>query len=639
MWKRLRQNSIMAVGIITLGLLLFSGAVQPPLTKTSADAEAQLKVIEPDGRNDILPEIDEFATFHIGDPWDMEEPSDLQRFRTHDSCFENERFDGGIFKGSMTRGDGSEYIMPLYAGAVDHEAVRIGRIGYNYPIDADHYRYLTFRMYSNAPPCRTGIVQWSEDDTRAKAVSGKTVGFYVPPQPCEEKGPGWEIYTFDLKNTPLQWGEKPWTGTIRELRIIPVGGVPVGSEVRMDWIRLTHENPTTARPYTIRWTGGAGQIAIYASRGDRVLDENDILIGTARAADGAYVWQTGGIEAGVYHVYITDGDAGSWSAGPIILNSPPVAEIKAPSMTSGPEYAATKIGNPWDMNSQSDINLNPPPPFNICMDQIQFSDGAFHARTPRCPPHTAFNDPMIFLGGMDRYPPGKPDPEVDTSRYRYLSFRMFMEGEQNVPLGWVARFYWWKANATDNGVVEQPTIGRAVILQEGWNTYKMDLTAKDAVDPIDHPGLPWTQAHPNRLRLDPNELLPEWSPGRIHLDWVKLTAMDEVKQGQPYTIVYNLSKDDVAVQIYYDTDKDPTNGRKPIRIYAPDTLPPGKFRVFLPIALGPPGGSSGTVDQIEGKKVQWDTSNLKAGQYWICLEANDGHNTTTWCSEAPIRVK
>jgi hypothetical protein len=622
---------LLGLGIV----LLLSATGRAWQGNDSTTATAALQIIEPNGIGDHLAEIDDFATFHMGDPWDMEQQTDLQLFRTHDSFFQNERFVDGVFAGNMTRGDGSEYIMPLYAGAVDHDALRIGKIGYTYPIDASHYRYLTFRMYFNGPVCHTGIVRWSEDDTRTEAVSGVSNGFYVPPKPCEDKPPGWEIYVLDLKTIGIQWGANNWERIIRELRIIPVGGVPVGTEIRMDWIRLTAQDPRTARPYTIRWQNAAGPVTLYASRDNQVLDEKDILIATVEGALGQYVWQTGVLEAGTYHIYATDGKTAAWSPGPLVLNSVPSVEILAPSMTSGADYSAVEVGNPWDMNDPADINLNPPEPFRTCMDQTRFEDGIFHARTPRCPSTLDHNDPMIFLGGFDRYPPGTPDPEVDTQRYRYFSFRYWLEGEQNMAGGWVARVLWWKENATDNGAIEAPSTGRDIILYEGWNTYSLDLTAEDAVDNTLPRDRLWLDSHPNRMRLDPNELMPELSPGFIHLDWVKLTAMDEVQRGTPYTIRFVTSQSDVSYKAYYDTDRNPSNGLMPVRILAP-SVEHGQYTVFLPLAFA---SYLDPDTRAAGSAIRWDTAGVPPGEYWIAVEVNDGLNTILWYSEAPVAVR
>ena len=627
-----KRSSSWLLGLVIV--LLLSTTVRAR-QGNDATAAIPLQITEPNGVGDSLAEIDDFATFHMGDPWDMDQPTDLQLYRTHDSFFQNERFENGVFAGNMTRGDGSEYIMPLYAGAVNHDARRIGKIGYNYPIDANYYRYLTFRMYFNGPVCHTGLLRWSEDDTRAEAVSGVSNGFYVPPQPCEGKPPGWETYVLDLENLGIQWGENNWEGIIRELRLIPVGGVPVGTEIRIDWIRLTAANPKTIRPFTIRWQTAAGPVSHYASRDNRVLDGNDIVIATVDGSLGAYVWQTGVLEAGTYYIYATDGSTAAWSPGPVVLNRVPSVEVVTPSMTSGAEYSAVEVGNPWDMADPADVNLTPPPPFQICMDQTRFENAVFHARTPRCPLTLPHNDPMIFLGGFDRYPAGTPDPEVDTQRYRYFSFRYWLEGEQNMPGGWVSRVLWWKENATDNGAIETPSTGRDIILYEGWNTYSLDLTAEDAVDntlPLDRS---WLESHPNRMRLDPNEMMPELSPGFIHVDWIKLTAMDEVNRGTPYTIRFLTSESAVTYNAYYDTDRNPSNGRTAARVLT-GSVEHRAHSLFLPLTFH---SFTGLETQTMEKTIWWDTAGVLPGQYWIAVEVNDGLNTMLWYSAAPIAVR
>ncbi len=620
------------LGLALVLLMSYTGLAWQAEDSSSSLA---LQITEPNGVGDSLAEIDDFATFHMGDPWDMQQPGDLQLYRTHDSYFQNERFENGVFAGNLTRGDGSEYIMPLYAGAVNHDAMRIGKIGYNYPIDANYYRYLTFRMYFNGPVCHTGVLRWHEDDTRVEATSGVSNGFYVPSQPCEDKPAGWETYVLDLDNLGIQWGGNNWERTIRELRIIPVGGVPAGTEIRIDWIRLTAANPKTIRPYTIRWQGATRPVTLYASRNDKVLDGNDILIATVDGATGQYVWQTGVMEAGTYYIYLTDGSTSAWSPGPVVLNSVPTVVITAPSMTSGPEYSALEVRNPWDMSDPADVDLTPTPPFQTCMDQTRFEGGIFHARTPRCPTSLPHNDPMIFLGGFDRYPPGTPDPEVNTQRYHYFSFRYYLEGEQNMAGGWVSRVLWWKENATDNGAVELPSTGRDIILYEGWNTYSLDLMAADATDNT-LPGDPlWIESHPNRMRLDPNEMMPELSPGYIHVDWVKLTATDEVNRGTPYTIRFTTSESAASITAYYDTDRNPANGRSAALVLTSRPVHRA-HTLFLPLLAR---SYSAGATQAGEKAIQWDTSNVPPGQYWIAVDVRDGLNTATWYSEAPINVR
>lgn len=593
-----------------------------------------LSIVEPNGINDTLPELDEFATFVLGDAWDMDQISDTALYRSVDSAFSRVEYINGWFSGTLQYGDGRERIPLLYAGALNNEAMRIGKIGYTYPINADYYRYLSFRLYTNVTGCYSGLVKWHASDERLNpADTGVSNPFFPVPANC---APGWNVYTVDLKTIGIQpaQGSKNWNGIIRELQLIPIGGSGLdGKQIRLDWARLTAADPRTSRPYTIQWSGGSGALTLYASPNDKILDANDILIAQGvNGASGSFTWQTGVLPPGDYYIYLTNGSAGAWSAGPLTINTPPVLTITRPSMTSGQDYATNVIENPWDMSDAADLDLNPPPPFKTWLDQTRFSNGIFSARTLCCPSDLSFSDPIFFLGGMNPNPPGLPDPEVDTSRYHYFSFRFYQEGEQDIPGGWTARIYWWKMNAADNGVVEAPTTGRAILLYEGWNTYKVDLWADDARDPSDTTNPIWINAHPNRLRLDPNELLPHLTPGYVHLDWIKLTATDSVRQGEHFSIQYVSNKGGLTISAYYDTDTNPANGRQAVQTPpAPPPPPPTlTHKIYLPLVKN-------NAD-AQGGAIRWDTLAVAPGTYWICLEASDGYNTTIWYSEAPVIV-
>jgi hypothetical protein len=110
------------------------------------------------------------------------------------------------------------------------------------------------------------------------------------------------------------------------------------------------------------------------------------------------------------------------------------------------------------------------------------------------------------------------------------------------------------------------------------------------------------------LRLTPNEgTLSQW----MHLDYAKLTARDVA--GTTYTIRWdtvNPDSDSVTITLYYDTDQNPSNGRA---------------------LIGAVSGNPGSYD--------WNTSGASNGAVlYISGDANDGLNTTTWYSEAPLVV-
>ena len=84
------------------------------------------------------------------------------------------------------------------------------------PINADYYRYLTFRMYSSNTTCNSGGIQWFTDDSYTNASMGLSNGFLVPPNPCFQQPAGWYTYVIDLKTIGLYQGGASWSGLIRE---------------------------------------------------------------------------------------------------------------------------------------------------------------------------------------------------------------------------------------------------------------------------------------------------------------------------------------------------------------------------------------------------------------------------------------
>lgn len=624
-----RRLLVSLLVLLALGLGLSQiGLAEPERTTT-------VTITSPGAGGVSLAALDDFATTVMGDPWDMNQTSDTTVWRSRYSKFTNPRYEDGQFVANLTTADGQERIMLLYAGALDNDAMRIGKTGYTYPINADKYRYLTYRLYTNAAGFYSGILKWHSSDAQLDPAESGTSNT-IAPVPANGQ-PGWEIYTIDLATIGIQQGQRDWGGIIRELQIIPIaGGGLVGSEIRLDYAMLTDVDPRTARPYTIEWTGGSGLVKIYASPGNQTIDSTDFLLTEfTDASVGSFTWQTGVVPPGDYHIYIEDSDGGVWSQTPVTIDAPPILTIDKPSRTSGPDFATDVLGNAWDMSDDTDINLNPPPPFNTWLANARFENGIFKTNTLCCgvnvPIYGDISDPQFFMGNLNLNPPGTPDPKVDTNRYRYFSFRMYTQGEQSFEDGWVARLYWWQAKDSDSGTNQSPSEGRDILLYENWTTYKLDLHAADVLEGPNS-GLAWTASAPNRIRLDPNEFLPAIAPGYVELDWVKLTAVDEATQGTIFPIQYTASESNVTVTAYYDTDTDPGNGRTPVTVYAPTTTIPANLplRLYMPIHFKGPAPS--------GEQIMWDTTGVAPGTYYISLDAGDGVNNVTWYSEAPVNI-
>jgi hypothetical protein len=628
--------------ILFIPLLL--GIILVPTALVQSAPEA-ITFIEPGASGVRLAEIDEFATMVLGDPWDMNEATDLSYYR-RDSQLNNSTFSDGVYSAQMTGGVGAERITLLSAGAPNNTAMRIGKIGYNYPIDANKYRYLTLRLYKSNAQYNSALVQWYETDAYTNEVVGYSNSFPVP------SGAGWHTIVVDLATIGNQSGGKTWAGTIRELIIHPFAGPgAAGANVQLDWARLTAADPNKARPYTIRWSGGSGQVNLYASPGDKNLDGQDILIASGiDAQSGAHTFQTGILPAGSYYIAAVDGSGASWSNGPLTINALPQIKVETPSMTSGEKYGADFMGDGWSHAQVTDLNQSLLPWQTSCVSGERFSDGIYSANlVPNC--GGVYVDPILSLGGMDRYPRGIMDPTIDTHRYRYLSFRMYHSGIQDVHEGWVARFGWWQTGPDDGASTQEVVMSRDIVLLEGWNTYIVDLWAPDVVDEAHPIQRSWRDSAPNRLRLDPSELNSTLTPASIQLDWIQLTAIDDVTAGDSYPIWFD-AEDGTELSLYYDTDNNPGNGRGAIgqTIAGPDSA---SMQVSftpesdsgIPIqdaanhAIFLPSISSNSAACNLGECITWDTGNIDPGIYYICAESDDGLNSVYRCSEAPVIIR
>lgn len=625
------------VGMAILIMLLAAAS-----SNALSSERATLTFTQPGAQDTVVPALDDFATTVIGDPWDMNEPTDLWGYRSTSHML-NGTFADGLFIANTT--DKAPTVVLLTAGAVNNAAMRIGKTGYAYPINADKYRYLSYRFYKSNSKCNSALVMWYADDSRTPAVTGASNSYPA----CETNGPGWHTKVVDLATIGIQAGEREWSGTIRELILKPFSGPDAdGATLKLDWVRLTSEDPRGTQSYTLQWTNSDdSQIDLYASR-DQVLDETDMLIATG--VDGSqesYTFPGGKLFPGEYYIAAISGQDVVWSPGRIIVNTPPQITITQPSMTSGEDFATAVAGNAWDMNDRNDLNDVVPNWWETCVSNPSITNGIYSAVQTGCSNDGQFTDAKLMLGHMN--PAGSSDPVVNTDKYRYFSFRYRLHGEQNIREGWVARLGWWQVLNGD--VTKDPVMSRDIMLMEGWNTYKVDLWAADVIDEHHPVQRSWRDSAPNRLRFDPSELFTARLPERFDLDWIKLTAMDEVARGGTFAIKYETDTVRPAtVTFYYDNDTNPGNGRSRITtidVATPASLSPSSMEGSNP-ALSPTDPETSTTVYLPMTMnqytncddcVQWSTENVAPGQYYVCAEIDDGYNSTYRCSESPVLVR
>lgn len=176
-----------------------------------------------------------------------------------------------------------------------------------------------------------------------------------------------------------------------------------------------------------------------------------------------------------------------------------------------------------------------------------------------------------------------------------------------------------------------------------------DMTKPDNLEVA----IPWNGFGPlYHLRFDPMESTPAAVAAGANwysVDWVKLTAKDEIFRGNKFSIRYVVENDlpGVNLKLYYDADTNPGNGRTliwdrssgSINSETVGSVPPqimGNSNLFLPFMAKnyqPP------LQPCSENCYSWDTSQISYGEYYICAEAADSLNMTYRCSASPVVVR
>ena len=155
-----------------------------------------------------VPSAEDFATRAFQDPWDMNERTDFGWFLNGTDeplpHLSNVSFSGGMF--SATTGAGPNVFL-LETG--NPQAARLGKTGFNHPIDANTFRYVAIRMNMSAGT--SAGFYWNREDLwdNGGAPGGASNFFTVTP--------GWRVYLIDIPTLGLASGSASWSGIIRSL--------------------------------------------------------------------------------------------------------------------------------------------------------------------------------------------------------------------------------------------------------------------------------------------------------------------------------------------------------------------------------------------------------------------------------------
>jgi hypothetical protein len=560
----LKRFSALALGI---GLV----CAIAPISSTS-QAQGAISVVFPTR----LAAAPDYATEVLGDRWDMCNPEDMSLRPDERIGFSSFSFMTGPCRAGGTtmsvNGGNDSSVMVLSPGLYD-VALNPGRNGRNFPIDSSKYQVLSFKLYSSAT--EDPQIWWFHNP--ANHPSGLGLGGRVAPR----TSPGTQIVVADLTQSLLT-GYSPWTsGVVRGLRIDP-NALNAVEDVLFYWVRLTPaaSSPLAAKQ-TISWNG-SGPATITA----RDNSDGTVFPVISNLSANSYLWNYGVLAPGSYTLTVTNA-SGSGSAT-FTINNPPSIDVTNPSATSGDDYATTVLGNAWDMSSNADIQLTG-------LDNltgVSFSGGVLHATNTTA-------DPIVTL----LYNTNNSVP-IDTSRFRYLTYRLQVDGAYDLLLGSVARVIW------SSQVSSAAAISQDIIVVPGMNSYTIDLAGlSTAPDGGLEPGgsaETWTAAPKRYLRFDPHEFP---TARTFHIDDVKLTAKPVA------TTSFNIrfagtdaDADATTVSLYYDVDTNPGNG---------------KTLIASNIAA-----SAG--------QFTWSTSGVPRGEYYIYAEASDGIQVLGRYSNVPV---
>jgi hypothetical protein len=573
----------------------------------------------------VIPEGDDFATRVLGLPWDMNGEPYPDRFTAlkniHDAQFKVTA--DGFWEMKSLNSDPRLWLHWTGVGTTQ----RVLRMGDTRPIDAAKYKLLSYYMcLDQAPSPQPGVdddwgvnVYWMYDRTphddpangRTKYLLFKQQGRFKTPGSCE-------LITFDLSQ-PSAWSAGSWNNNPdlpMGLRIDPINQNNQG--YRIGWVRLTTLDTSSTVPFS--WSGApAGTNEFYLSLTG--CGQAGILVGEQTGTSGTFQWgaalQPGYSEAhplpipesfepGTYFLYMKDAAGAIACAGnnPLKISAAPILEFQKPSFQSGPDYGATVVSDPWGMTNSQDIDEHG------SISNLNFNDGILAAISTS-------SDPRLFLN---------VNQSINTNQFRYVTFRMRVNGTNTEGNGWVQRFIWWYQGPTFDSITTED-----LQIYDGWHNYTIDL---ETAGTENCSGNCWS-GFPTTFRFDPFEA----NNTQFFLDYVVLTGIDTVVRGNTHTVHYTVANaPDAEVTFYYDTDKNPDNGRNLLHESAGSSIWMDELlgsNIFLPMLFQP-----GEIDFFtDSLSLLWDTAPVQQNTYFISADVFDGVTTTTWYSEAPVIVK
>jgi hypothetical protein len=587
-----------------------------------ASAAVAQTVTQPSGGANVVAAADDFATRAFQDPWDMNERTDLGWWIFgSDQPFQNWSsvgFGNGVFTGTTSGAFAGLFL--LETGI--HEtptapAVPIGKTGKNYPIDANTYTRLVYRMRSPSGFQDTGSPNWLS----FFYWSAQTIFDGQVQATHKEVIKDWAIYDVSLpalNHTALSGPNTAWGGSIGSLAIAPVAGV-AGATIDLDWVRLVRNDASLYR--TIVWTGSG--VDLYLDN-DNVASNGTLGRIALSPPGNSLSFFVGALPAGDYYVAVRShsNDATtsglSYSPGFYRVNDIPRLRFTTPSDEgSADDFATAKLGNPWDFKSMNDIDfraqISPEAITSLTLtNEAGQSLGPqtvyLGTSTPGTPASGNVGDPFLFTLFWDFR--GKVT-RIDPSRYRILTIDAGLPDRARglcATCGSVARVAWRATNEAVRGAdnVQAQTVSEQFVINSktGENTMAhmtVDLAKMPVLPSNPAVGLgstPWTSAASiDAFRFDPHEFA---SPTPFFVKRIKIASLERTASNQ-FTFRWTYSKSSGTVDLYRQAAGTPRNFSGGVKI-------------------------NGAPIQATAGSYTWNSGGTPDGEYQIFAIFTDGTN-------------
>ncbi|RIJ71411.1 hypothetical protein D1871_14010 [Nakamurella silvestris] len=524
----------------------------------------------------------DYATDVFNDPWDYNNIEDLVIFGGAPK-FSGLRFDAGSVKAKVAGTDA--YLSLVWGGyPTSVLAGRDGHIPAN-RINAAKYDGAYLRIYSGAPAgvTRRAYFNWFDCPTpKAENTCGGR-------SPMFALKPGWNTYVIPLG--ARESGAVNWKGRINSLRLV---FKDAGSDIAIDEIRLFDRH--SGQQITVDGLNENTTLAWKNAAGTTGTLPPEAKPSRQTAVTGSRV-DLSFLPAGTYQIGVKQGTAPVRWQRSVLLDSPRPALI-TPNAVGDKDYATTVLRNRWDMASAADISSK-------TNAAVTFSGGKLRGKNAG----PTWNDPSVSfrIGAAG----------IDGSIYHNLTIVSSYTGPYglaNAPGGGSMGRFMWRMVGKD--VIPEQVISHDVITFPGTRTITFDLNqpASALIDPTSPRRYSFTGGTKvATLRWDPNE---DPATGASARSW----TVDDVQLRSDFT----------------------ADGSFPITWKDANYRAGGKATVSYSKTKGSCAGkaiSSGVPVTAGTNTTVWNTRNLAAGRYYVCLKITRNHATVTRPAAGVIVVR